>query len=182
MLKKLEELFDNLTSLKAEDLIGSEDILFSSYATWFSESTMIVVTLFSSIASVGLFVYGWLAKVSGIWGTLLNGFAAICFFSGFFLSGGLLINHYSTRYFLTNHRVIVRKGVFSKKMVYVQYDKIQNVRISKSLGERMVDIGDIYIDTSGGDQTELVILDIPDPERMQRMILQGMERQKITGA
>jgi uncharacterized membrane protein YdbT with pleckstrin-like domain len=181
MLKKLEELFDNLTSLKAEDMIGTEDVLFSSYAAWFSESTMIVVSLLSSIVSVGLFVYGWLANISGIWATLLYGFAAICFFSGFLFSAGLLMNHYSTRYFLTNHRVIVRKGLFSKKLVYAQYEKIQNVRVSKSITERMIDMGDIYIDTSGGDQTELVILDIPDPEKMHRMILQGMESQDITG-
>ncbi|MFZ2456777.1 MAG: PH domain-containing protein [Candidatus Altiarchaeia archaeon] len=179
MLKKLEDLFDNLTSLKAEDMIGKEEMLFSSYAAWFSEATMIVVTLLSSILSVGLFVYGWLTNVSGIWASLLYGFAIICFFSGFLFSAGLLMNHYSKRYFLTNHRVIVRTGLFSKKLVYVQFEKIQNVRISKSIGERMVDIGDIYIDTSGGDQTEVVILDIPDPEKMQRMILQGMESEKI---
>ena len=179
MLKKLEDLFDNLTGLKAEDMIGKEEMLFSSYAAWFSEATMIVVTLLSSILSVGLFVYGWLTNISGIWANLLYGFAVICFFSGFLFSAGLLMNHYSKRYFLTNHRVIVRTGLFSKKLVYVQFEKIQNVRISKSIGERMVDIGDIYIDTSGGDQTEVVILDIPDPEKMQRMILQGMESEKI---
>jgi uncharacterized membrane protein YdbT with pleckstrin-like domain len=179
MLKKLEELFDNLTSLKAEDLIGSEDILFSSYAAWFSESTMIVVTLLTSVLSVGLFVYGWFAKVSGIWANLLNGFAVLCFVSGFIFSAGVFMNHFSTRYFLTNHRVIVRKGLFSKKLIYAQYTKIQNVRVSKSITERMIDMGDIYIDTSGGDQTEVVILDIPDPEKMHRMILQGMENEKI---
>lgn len=180
MLKKLEELFNNMTNLNAEDLIGSEEVLFSSYAAWYSEVTMIAVTILTSIVSVGLLIYGWLSNVSGIWATLLYGFAVMCFFSGFLFSGGLLMNHFSTRYFLTNHRVIIRKGLFSKKVVYAQYEKIQNVRVSKNIGERMVDIGDIYIDTSGGDQTELVILDIPDPEKIQRMILQGMETGDIT--
>jgi uncharacterized membrane protein YdbT with pleckstrin-like domain len=179
MLKKLEELFDNLTSLKLEDMIENEELLFSSYAAWFSEVTMIAITILASIVSVGLLVYGLVSNVSGIWATLLYGFVIICFFSGFFFSAGLLMNHFSTRYFLTNYRVIVRKGLFSKKLVYAQYDKIQNVRVSKSIGERMVDIGDIFIDTSGGSQEELAILDVPDPEKMQRMILQGMEKQKI---
>lgn len=179
MLRKIEELFDNLTSLKAEDLIGNERVLFSSYAAWFSESTMIVVAILSSVISVGLLIYGWLSNVSGIWATMLYGFAAILFASGFILLAGLLMNHFSTRYFLTDHRVIIRRGLFSKKLIYVQYEKIQNVRVSKNIGERIIDMGDIYIDTSGGDQTELVILDIPDPEKMHRMILQGMENQKI---
>lgn len=179
MLKKIEAFFDNITELKPEDLIGNETILFSSYAAWFSESTIIVVTILSTILSLGLTVYGWLNNLQGIWATLVYGFAAICFFSGFILSGGVLVNHFSTRYFLTNHRVIIRKGVISKRIIYAQYDKIQNVRVSKSLTESMIDMGDIYIDTSGGDQTELAILDIPDPEKMHRMILQGMESERI---
>ena len=180
MLKKLEELFDNLTSLKAEDMIPNEEIVFSTYSVWFSEFTMLVITGLAVIVSLGLFAYGFLTNISGIWGSLLYGFALITFCSGLVFSVSLLMNHYSTRYFITNFRLIKRTGLFAKKLVYVQYDKIQNVRISKSIGERMVDMGDIYIDTSGGNDVELVILDIMDPEKMHRMILEGMERQKIS--
>jgi uncharacterized membrane protein YdbT with pleckstrin-like domain len=182
MLKPVEDLFENLTSLKAEDLIPNEEIFFSTYSVWFSELTMLVVTGLAIVFSLGLFVYGFLARITGIWGTLLYAFALIIFSSGLLFSVSLLLNHYSKRYFLTNLRLIKRTGLFAKKLAYVQYDKIQNVRISKSIGERMVDMGDIYIDTSGGDEVELVILDIPDPEKMQRMILERMEKQNIIGA
>jgi uncharacterized membrane protein YdbT with pleckstrin-like domain len=179
MLKRLEALFDNMTSLKAEDMIPNEEILFSTYSVWFSEFTMLVVTGLAIVVSLGLFVYGFLTNISGIWSTLLYAFALITLSAGVIFSVSLLMNHYSKRYFITNFRLIKRTGLFSKKLIYVQYDKIQNVRISKSIGERMVDMGDIYIDTAGGDEVEMVILDIPDPEKMHRMILQGMERQKI---
>lgn len=179
MLQSLEELFDNLTSLKAEDMIPNEEIVFSTYAVWFSELTMLVITGLAIIVSLGLFVYGLLTNIAGIWSTLLYGFALITLSSGVIFSASLLMNHYAKRYFLTNFRLIIRSGLFSKKLTYVQYDKIQNVRISKNIGERMMDMGDIYVDTAGGDEIEIVILDIPDPEKMHRMILQGMERQKI---
>jgi uncharacterized membrane protein YdbT with pleckstrin-like domain len=179
MLQALEELFENMTSLKAEDLIPHEEIVFSTYSVWFSELTMLVITGLAIIVSLGLFAYGFLTNIAGIWATLLYAFALISLSSGVLFSVSLLMNHYSKRYFVTNFRLIIRTGVLSKKLVYVQYDKIQNVRISKNIGERMVDMGDIYIDTAGGDEVEIVILDIPDPEKMHRMILEGMERQKI---
>ncbi len=179
MLKKLEKLFDDLTSLKAEDLIPNEEIVFSTYSVWFSELTMLAVTVLALVASVGLLAYGFFTKIAGVWGMLLNVFALITLASGILFSVSLLVNHYSKRFFLTNFRLIKRTGLFSKKLIYVQYDKVQNVRVSKNIGERMVDMGDIYVDTAGGDEVEMVILDIPDPEKMQRMILEGMEKQKI---
>ena len=182
MLEPVEGLFEGLTSLKAEDLIPEEEIVFSTYGVWFSELTMLVVTVLAIVISLGLFAYGFLTGVSGMFGFLLNSFALICFLSGVMFSAGLLMNHYSTRYFITNYRVIKRTGLFSKKLVYVQYDKIQDVKISKNIGERMMDMGDIYIDTSGGPDIEMVLLDVPDPEKIQRMILEGMEKQKIQGA
>jgi len=179
MLKKLEELFDNLTGLKAEDMIPNEEIVFSTYSVWFSEFTMLVITGLAIIVSLGLFVYGFLTNISGIWSTLLYGFALITFFSGLLFSVSLLMNHYSTRYFVTNYRIVKRTGVFSKKLVFLQYDKIQDAKVSKSIGERLVDMGDISLDTAGSTDIEMVIENVPDPERMQRLILEGMEKQKI---
>jgi len=94
---------------------------------------------------------------------------------------GLFVDHYSRRYFLTDYRVIVREGLFSKRLVYAPYGKIQNVRVTKSISEQMMDIGDIYMDTSGGDQIELAMLDVRDPEGVERMILQGMNDGGIGG-
>ncbi len=182
MLKAVEGLFEGLTSLNSEDLIPDEEVLFSTYGVWFSELTMMSITILAIVISLGLFVYGFLSGVSGVFGFLLDGFALICFFSGVVFSVSLLVNHYSTRYFITNYRVIKRTGLLSKKLIYVQYDKIQNVKVSKNIEERMIDMGDIYVDTSGGPDIEMILLNVPDPERIQRMILEGMEKQKIQSA
>lgn len=177
MLGPVKRLFENLTDLKGEDLIPNEEVIYSTNRVWFSEFMMIIVAVLAIMGAVGLFIYGVLTKVSGIWQNLLNIFSIVCFVAGIAFSIGLLLDHYGTRYFLTNHRVIKRTGVLSKKLIYVQYDKIQNVKISKSIGERIVDMGDIHIDTAGGDQVEMAILDIPDPEKMHTLILDMMEKE-----
>jgi len=174
MLGRIKAFLENLTDLDAEDLMPGEQVIFESKRYWFSEGVIIIVAALAVVGSVALVVYGLLSNIRGFFSTLMNGAAVILFFSGLLFSANVIMSHYSIRYFLTDYRVVKRTGIFTKKIIYVPYDKIQNVRIDKTVTERLIDIGDIYIDTAGGEGAEMVMEDIPDPERIHNLILQKM--------
>ncbi len=176
MLGPINRFFEGLTDLKAEDLLPDEEILLSATRVWYSELIMIIISVLAIAGSVSLYTYAVIENISGLFRIIINLLTVVCFPAGIFFSIGLIMDHYSVRYFLTNFRVVKRTGVFSKKLVYVQYDKIQDVKLSKSISERLVNMGDIYLDTSGGPDIELNILDVPDPENFHRIILEQMEK------
>jgi uncharacterized membrane protein YdbT with pleckstrin-like domain len=179
MLGPINRFFEGLTDLKPEDLLPDEEILLSATRVWYSELMMMIISVIAIVGSVSLYAYAAIEKISGLGRIIINLLSVVCFPAGIFFAAGLVMDHYSVRYFLTNFRVIKRTGVFSKKLIYVQYDKIQDVKLTKSISERVVDMGDIYLDTSGGPEVELNILDVPDPEKIHRIILEQMEKHGI---
>jgi uncharacterized membrane protein YdbT with pleckstrin-like domain len=80
----------------------------------------------------------------------------------------------SSKYTLTNQRVIIKEGVIRKKSVYMHYEKIQDIIVSQSLVERISYSGDIEI-FGGHDKTSLVLEDIPNPGEVENMINRMIE-------
>jgi uncharacterized membrane protein YdbT with pleckstrin-like domain len=175
MFGRLTNFLEGYTNLHDEDLMRGERVIFESKRYMLAEGPIMLVSVFAIIGGIALFAYVALNDVKGPIGFLLNAGALILLVAGPVFFANVILSHYSIRYFLTDYRIIRKTGVFTKKVIYVPYDSIQNIRISKNLSERIMDIGDILIDTSGGDAVELVIEDIPDPEKMHRIILEKME-------
>lgn len=107
--------------------------------------------------------------------------ASISFFIASLLFISSIFSHYSVRYFITTFRVIKRIGIFSKHINYVPYSKIQNIKIRKTVSERIVDIGDISIDVAGSSGIEMRIDNIQDPEKIHHLILENMRKKERVG-
>lgn len=80
----------------------------------------------------------------------------------------------STKYILTNYRIIVKKGIISKTRTYIHYNKIQDITVSQTLIQRLFSCGNIEI-FGGHEATRLFLRDIPNPARIERMINQMIE-------
>ncbi len=76
----------------------------------------------------------------------------------------------STRYVLTNFRVLAEKGVISKSSKSSQLDKINDVMVSQSLLGRMMGFGDVVLETAA-EAGASVLARIPDPIGFQRALL-----------
>ncbi|MCK9152116.1 PH domain-containing protein [Methanobacterium alcaliphilum] len=92
----------------------------------------------------------------------------------FFWSGWNLVSWRSMEYLLTNHRVVVQKGVIRRRKTYVHYEKIEDIAIYQSFLERILSSGDIEI-YSGHENTLIVLEDVPHPEEIEYQINQLME-------
>jgi len=78
---------------------------------------------------------------------------------------------------LTNQRVIQREGVIRRNSNVIPVDRIQDISIKQTLTGRLLNYGDIEIDTAGVVANE-VFTYLPDPEalRDQLFIVAGQRR------
>ncbi len=65
---------------------------------------------------------------------------------------------------LTNERLIYRFGIINRGTSEVRYDDVRNMKIDQNLLERLLGFGDIAISSSGQDDMEIVIKDVPNPQ------------------
>ncbi len=53
-------------------------------------------------------------------------------------------------YYLTDDEIVIKSGVFKVDRIVIPFDKIQNVNITRSVLERLLNIATIKIETAGG--------------------------------
>ena len=81
----------------------------------------------------------------------------------------------TTHFVVTTDRVILRSGWIAKQSMEIRMEKISDVRFQQRVHERMVGVGDLFIESAGRDGHE-VFDNVANPERVQRTISTMRER------
>lgn len=84
----------------------------------------------------------------------------------------------STRYIITDNKIIREDGILSKNTEMVPYAQLERVDLHQSFGERILKIGTIVVDT--GDDT-LKIEKVRNPAKIQQMLSDRLGRRGWTG-
>ncbi len=71
--------------------------------------------------------------------------------------------------------ITVHKGLLNKKVMYIPYGRITNLRISRGIFERLFKLGSVEIDTAGTSLVEVVMGNIPVHylEELQEAVQKG---------
>lgn len=75
----------------------------------------------------------------------------------------------TTHFVVTSHRVIFRHGVIGKIGIDIPLERVNNVSIHQSVFERVVNAGDLLIE-SGGEDGQQRFSDISGPDEVQNVI------------
>jgi predicted Zn finger-like uncharacterized protein len=129
-----------------------------------------VFALLLGIAGVGLAMSLLGRALFGIEGGLLLILSLVAAGLALAYGVGRWLNTLSTSLTITSSRSILRKGILSSRTSEVQHDDIRNIKADRSTLERLLNYGDIAISSSGQDDFEIVINDIPDPEGVLKII------------
>jgi membrane protein YdbS with pleckstrin-like domain len=78
-------------------------------------------------------------------------------------------------YTLTNHKLEMRYGLFSKIVRNIPLRNIQDVTVTATVWQRLIKIGDIEIE-SASEQGKIVLDDIHHPDRYANIILGELRR------
>lgn len=161
------------TLLGGEDILEGEKILYNSLSSWYGEFYSLAFSFVLFILSILIVAY-YLLFSSPAYRLILLLFLVGSSLASISLFLIVVFGHYSVRYFVTNKRVLKKSGIFSKHLDAIPYSNIQNVELHKKFIERLVDMGDVYIDLAGGPEIELILDNIPDPEKPYKLIQERM--------
>ena len=82
---------------------------------------------------------------------------------------------YRTHFVLTSQRVIFQSGVIGRTRIDIALNKINLVNFHQSVFERLINAGDIIIESGAEDGVETII-DVRDPQNVQAYIHEWMRR------
>lgn len=133
-----------------------------------------------------LWLVGWLIIVS--LGIIAIGIGVYVFFEGIlrFLSvipiaigvlimGRAYLSHKSVYYVLTTQEVYKKSGLFSRSVMNIRLDRIQNTSFTQSFLERFMKYGTIEIDTAGTGGTELILYAVSNPKHVNGLITEQLD-------
>ncbi|MBS2035077.1 PH domain-containing protein [bacterium] len=73
-------------------------------------------------------------------------------------------------YELTNQRLRIYKGVFSRSLHEVDLVHVREATFTQNLGERMWSLGDVTLVTTNPEHPEIVLENVKDPEKVRETI------------
>jgi uncharacterized membrane protein YdbT with pleckstrin-like domain len=150
---------------------SAAEVILKQNPSWFQSPGNFFLAFLLIITGLALFLFpiAGYQEISGILSLLLLVFAAFILITA-------VLGHYSTDYALTKTGVVKTRGLLSKDVATIPYGKIQDIRLKKSFLERILGIGNIYIDTAGENGIEMILRGVPDPDRTHNMILGMMKK------
>ena len=144
------------------DLHTGEEIIFEGHPSWRAMLAFYIQGLLA-ILVVGAIVTGVTALGDGVsWGLV----AAIVVVGGALLIVVGLIRRIATVYTITNQRLRIKRGIFSKRVQQTRIDRVQNVNTDQSVLERLLRVGTVDFDTAGTDDSDFTFAGVSSPSRV----------------
>jgi membrane protein YdbS with pleckstrin-like domain len=165
-----------LRDARADDLYpADEDVIFTL------RPTLIFVFVRYMVATlIVLAVAAAMGVMRSVWHNPISGWIAFFVILGTGLIAFInpVYKHILRRrevYTLTNHKLEMRYGFFSKIVRNIPLRNIQDVTVMASMWQRLIKIGDIVIE-SASEQGKIVLDDIHHPDRYANIILGELRR------
>jgi uncharacterized membrane protein YdbT with pleckstrin-like domain len=111
-------------------------------------------------------------QADGRWAILVAGIVVLVWFTVL-----PYLRWLTTRYILTDQRLVIRTGVVARRGRDVPLDRINDVSFSETLFERMLRSGTLMVE-SAGDRGQISLRDVPRVEHTQRELYRMVEEQR----
>jgi uncharacterized membrane protein YdbT with pleckstrin-like domain len=135
------------------NLSPGEQVIFEGHPSW--------------RAILGFYLKGVLvAVILGIVAKLIDGngtaFLVILVVLAITLLVGF-VKRVATTYTITNRRLNIKRGIFSREIQETRLERVQNVNYRQSVYQRLMQIGDVDFDTAASDDYNFVFNGVADP-------------------
>jgi uncharacterized membrane protein YdbT with pleckstrin-like domain len=142
--------------------ISRQEVILKFYPSWFHESKLILSALVLAVIAVLILAYNLLGSADAF--AWILGLLALALFIMAFM------RHYTTAYTITGSGVSKKRGIFSTYLENIPYNKIQDIRLSQSFLGRILNVGNIYLDTAGTPGIEMVLRGVPGPQKIYNLL------------
>jgi uncharacterized membrane protein YdbT with pleckstrin-like domain len=151
------------------DLRPGEQVIFQGHPSWRA-----ILGFYLQWVLAGLVAGGIAALVTAIdskvkVGVVILVFAAVVVV-GIFVG---LVKRIATTYSITNQRLHIKRGIVSRKIQQTRIERVQNVNISQSVMQRILQVGKVDFDTAGTDDADFSFDGVSQPEHMMKAVEQA---------
>ena len=144
------------------DLHPDETIVFQGHPSWRSTLTFYLKGLLVALGAAGIAALITIATDEISWAT--TALVGIAVFAVVVLIGFLV--RLTTTYTITNQRLRIRKGVFTKNVQQTKLERVQNVNTHQTLLDRLLRVGEVDFDTAGTEDSDFSFRGVSGPERV----------------
>src|SRR3954466_812495 len=152
------------------DLHPSEHILYEGRPSWRSILLFYILGLIA--AAIGGAIAGLIWDDPG-WGSLV----AVLILIVVIVAGW--VRRVGTRYFVTNERLHIRRGIISRRSQETRLERIQNVNTDQSVFERVLRIGTVSFDPAGGSDYAFAFRGVADPSHVGQAVDRAIREVEI---
>ncbi|TLZ70126.1 MAG: PH domain-containing protein [Methanobacteriota archaeon] len=105
-------------------------------------------------------------------GLFATGVSAFLIFLAFVLWIRAELKRASTKYLITDFRVIRKDGILRRTETIVPYRQLERVQVTQGILDRVLGIGTLVIDTG---EDKMLISSVRNPEKVERAIMGRMQ-------
>jgi len=80
------------------------------------------------------------------------------------------VRRMGTRYTISTQRLIIRRGLLSRRVQQTRIERVQNVNTRQSLVERILRVGTVDFDTAGTEDADFAFRGVGDPQEVVRAV------------
>ena len=147
------------------DLHPSEHVIYEGRPSWRSILRFYLLGILA--AAAGGAIAGLIWSDPG-WGSLIGVvILLIVFVAGW-------VQRVGTRYFVTNERLHIRRGIVSRRSQETRLERIQNVNTRQGVFERLMRIGTVDFDTAGGSDYDFAFRGVSNPTSVGHAVDQAI--------
>lgn len=155
------------------ELVDGERILWQGRPSWRSQISFFVVWI--PLALLPVIIAGIVEANDGDTGLAYGWWVLI----SLVLVVGVIVydvlRRYATYYVVTDQRLRVRRGILSRSEQTARFERVQNVSVTQSLMDRLLNVGAVEFDTAGTDQSDadFRFSGISDPQQLVRIVAES---------
>jgi uncharacterized membrane protein YdbT with pleckstrin-like domain len=160
------------------DIRAGEQVIFQGHPSWRA-----ILGFYLQWALVGLVGGAIAALVTLIGGGVEVGIVVLVVVA-FIVLGAVvgLVKRIATTYSITNQRLHIKRGIIARRIQQTRIERVQNVHITQSVAERILQVGKVDFDTAGTDDSDFSFEGVSQPERVMRAVEQAQHEAAQAGA
>lgn len=157
----------DLFTLPGVDTEPGEIVFYDGHPSWLSSAGLYGRGLLGAVAAGVL--AGIVTVISA--GHVQDGWVALAVLAVFLILFAIgQVRRIQTTYAISNQRLTIETGIFSRQLHQTRLERVQNVNASQSLPERMLRIGTVDFDTAAEAQFDFSFRGVSNPRGIVRTV------------
>jgi uncharacterized membrane protein YdbT with pleckstrin-like domain len=158
------------------ELQPGENLIFSGHPSWRSILDFYFKGLVLIVVGAGIAALVTLISDKVDWG--ISGATAGVLFVVVLIVG--LVKRTTTTYTITDRRLHIRRGVFTRVTRDTRLERVQNVNTRQSLLERMLRVGTVDFDTAGTEDSDFSFVGVASPRKVVEAVDKAQREREAT--